>query len=277
VEFALKSLPASTIFYSYLQFSSKSPNAEPVKARIFVENSASPDPLGNGRQSISQRLKSNSYIDWNIQPWSTNEEAIPQQTVDVSYLVQSMVNQEGWTDTSTVVFIIERAPSDQTSNLRDASPAVELRTLYLQATPSQTPSPTTSPSGTPAAATAATASRTTTVTPTRTRTRTAAASASQSVGVAQSATSSVTRTMSMTASMTPTTSVTPTATMPASDSASGLGAGAIVGILLVIVFTILVAGYFFTKRKIGGGTSLEMQPRGKRARTHTRSDDYEEE
>jgi hypothetical protein len=93
---------------AYIQFTAKNSTViDPCTLQIYGEDTDHALIFSNEDFNISNRPKTDSMVVWSPEEWSSNDAGIAQQTPDISPIIQEIINREGFTDTSSIAFIIE--------------------------------------------------------------------------------------------------------------------------------------------------------------------------
>ena len=91
-----------------IQFVAKnSDNENPSNLTIFGEATVNSSTFSNEDYNISSRAKTSSSVLWSPVDWSSNDSGPDQQTVDISSIVQEIVNQVDFASGNSISFIIE--------------------------------------------------------------------------------------------------------------------------------------------------------------------------
>ncbi|WP_282079054.1 IPT/TIG domain-containing protein [Aquimarina algiphila] len=104
-------IPAGvTIASASIQFVADStPGADPTEMTIFGENvgnAAAYDDI-TPANSVSGRVLTSASVVWNIPEWTGSETGPNQKTVDISSIVQEIVNRGDWADGNSMNFILQ--------------------------------------------------------------------------------------------------------------------------------------------------------------------------
>lgn len=93
---------------AYIQFKAKnSVNINPCNLVIYGEDSDDAGTFINEDFNISDRPKTDTFVEWSPADWQNNQETTPQQTADLTPIVQEIINRGGFTDSSAIAFIFE--------------------------------------------------------------------------------------------------------------------------------------------------------------------------
>jgi hypothetical protein len=66
-----------------------------------------PPAFSSTNRDISNRPRTTTSVSWNPEPWTSRNEAGPnQQTPDIALVIQEMVDQSGWTEGNSLVILI---------------------------------------------------------------------------------------------------------------------------------------------------------------------------
>eukprot|EP00298_Acanthocystis_sp_HF-20_P009759 c18486_g1_i1.p1 GENE.c18486_g1_i1~~c18486_g1_i1.p1 ORF type:complete len:823 (+),score=280.35 c18486_g1_i1:91-2559(+) len=106
----------SKIIKASIQFQSRETINVPLKMRIFGELSSSrkgPNLFQEQNYDLSNRTKTNSYIEWNVKLWKKGERKNEQLTSDISPIIQQIVSSRNWMIGHPIVIIFERSPNDE--------------------------------------------------------------------------------------------------------------------------------------------------------------------
>ncbi len=94
---------------AFIQFTvDESKNENPCNLVIYGELSTNALPFANVDFNISTRSKTTASVNWSPNDWENVGDSGPdQQTTDLSTIIQELISQVGYTDSSPFVFIIE--------------------------------------------------------------------------------------------------------------------------------------------------------------------------
>ena len=115
--------PGATIQNSWLQFTTDETGAGLPGLIISGEAADNASAFTNIGGNISSRALTTSNISWSPSDWNTIGEAgSPQQTSDISQIIQEIVNRPGWNSLSALALIIS-GTGDRTAESFDGSPS----------------------------------------------------------------------------------------------------------------------------------------------------------
>lgn len=99
----------ATIVSATIQFTAESTsNINPCNLNIYAQAIDNAPVFTTGSNNISNRTKTNATVLWSPANWQTTGLAGPdQKTVDISPVIQEVVNRPGYTSSSAIVIIIE--------------------------------------------------------------------------------------------------------------------------------------------------------------------------
>ena len=108
IRFANVRVPRGTrIDRAYIQFECDEPTSAPTKLEIRVQDSGNAAPFEAKPKNLSDRPTSPQVIAWEPPAWAkSGERGEPQQTPNVTELLQSIVNREDWKSGNAVAFLI---------------------------------------------------------------------------------------------------------------------------------------------------------------------------
>ncbi len=93
------------VTYAYLQFTADESNSQSTSLRLDAALIPNAGPISNAAYSLSSQPRSNVYIAWNNVPsWSAGS---VYESVDISYVIQELVNQSGWQSGNAALLLIE--------------------------------------------------------------------------------------------------------------------------------------------------------------------------
>ncbi len=96
----------ASLVKAYIQFQVDEVSTEETNLTIYGEKALTPLTFEADGYNISRRALTNSSVVWKPSPWnSVGERAVAQQSVDLSKIVQELIDQEGW-NSGTLSFII---------------------------------------------------------------------------------------------------------------------------------------------------------------------------
>ncbi len=101
--------PKAEIISAYIQFTSFSANTKPDK--LFIRGVLDPSPAAFSSEpfDISNRHITTGYTPWNVEEWQSFIPGPAQKTPDFKYVVQLLVDQEGYTANKPMAFVIRGA------------------------------------------------------------------------------------------------------------------------------------------------------------------------
>ncbi len=94
---------------AFIQFTAdEANNLNPCSLNIYGEASDDAETFTNGNNNISSRPKTNASLIWSPEDWETiGENGIAQRTVDITSVVQEIVDRTGFNSNSSIVIIVE--------------------------------------------------------------------------------------------------------------------------------------------------------------------------
>ncbi|MBI9064009.1 MAG: IPT/TIG domain-containing protein [Marinilabiliaceae bacterium] len=91
---------------AYIQFTCDDTGSDPCKMRIYGEAKDTGE-FTDTPFSISSRTKTSANVLWDIAPWTVKDERDEaQRTVDLSEIVQEIINHKDWTEGGNMTFIL---------------------------------------------------------------------------------------------------------------------------------------------------------------------------
>jgi len=103
----------STIRDAYIQFTADGNYDGDMTISIVGENSINSLPFSDSFKNISDRSKTTSSVQWNLNAAWTDEQAGPlQQTPDLSEIVTEVMSSKGWQSSNPITFILTGTGSD---------------------------------------------------------------------------------------------------------------------------------------------------------------------
>ncbi|MFT5720705.1 MAG: type IV pilus assembly protein PilY1 [Motiliproteus sp.] len=109
LRFRLVDIPqGASISNAYLTFSVKDHYDGALSASIFGEDTDNAGVFKNKRNNLTQRSKTSARVDWDIAAANAPAAGQQMQSVDISSIVQEIVNRGGWVANNKMAFIIER-------------------------------------------------------------------------------------------------------------------------------------------------------------------------
>lgn len=103
-------LPQNAIIAkAYIQFTAENTNSEEISATIVGETIGNAATFTESDEDIIGRDPTDAKVTWNIAAWNTEgESSTPQQTADLSTVVQEVVDRSDWTSGNAMAFIIDK-------------------------------------------------------------------------------------------------------------------------------------------------------------------------
>ena len=98
--------PKAEILSAYLQFTSYSANTKPDKLYIRGVLDPSPEAFSSEPFDISNRHITDGFTPWYVEEWQSFIPGPAQKTTDFKYVVQLIVDQEGYTANKPMAFVI---------------------------------------------------------------------------------------------------------------------------------------------------------------------------
>ena len=94
---------------AYIQFTcDENDNLNPCNLEIYAEDIDDAPVFSSNDNDVSFRTKTSIHANWSPSSWNTVGEAGPnQKTVDISSVIQAVVDRPGFSETSAIVIIIE--------------------------------------------------------------------------------------------------------------------------------------------------------------------------
>src|SRR5690606_4920667 len=94
---------------AYIQFTVEgTDNLNPCNLNIFAEASDDPVTFSDNDWNITSRERTVASATWSPPDWlNIGDSGVGQQTVDISPLIQEVVNRPGFTANSSIVIIID--------------------------------------------------------------------------------------------------------------------------------------------------------------------------
>ena len=97
----------ATVTNAYLQFTVDETTDQDTSVTVQGEASDSPAPFAETPNSISSRPRTSAAVTWTPAPWTTADEAGPdQQTPDLAEIVQEIVDRPGWQSGNALAFVL---------------------------------------------------------------------------------------------------------------------------------------------------------------------------
>ncbi|MEZ6045602.1 MAG: hypothetical protein R3C11_08500 [Planctomycetaceae bacterium] len=91
---------------AWIQFTAGKSKEDETKVTIWGEAADDAERYASKLKNISERSKTSSSIDWEIQPWIADEHNDAEKTPDLTSIVQEIVNRDGWKPGNAIAFII---------------------------------------------------------------------------------------------------------------------------------------------------------------------------
>ena len=110
MRFTNLNIPQDAVINSaFIQFTcDNNTNVNPCVLDIYAEASDDALAFGNSNYNISSRQKTNATASWSPSNWQNVGDAGPaQKTIDISPIIQEVVNRPGFTSNSSIAIIIE--------------------------------------------------------------------------------------------------------------------------------------------------------------------------
>jgi len=123
-------IPAGAVITSaYVQFTTKEAKSEPTQLTIAGNDTDNAATFKTTANSISNRPRTTATAVWAPVPWTTVNEAGPnQRTPDLSSIVQEIVSRPGWSSGNAMVFVVT-GTGCRTASSYDLSPTVAPRLI----------------------------------------------------------------------------------------------------------------------------------------------------
>ncbi len=97
----------ATITNAYIQFQVDETNSEYTYLMIQGENDNHAQTFTSQSWNISSRPLTDEAVNWEVAPWtSVGEAGVDQQTPDISFVIQEIVDRAGWTSGNSLAIII---------------------------------------------------------------------------------------------------------------------------------------------------------------------------
>ena len=91
-----------------IQFKCDDTGSDPVQVIIFGENIANASPYEEANRNLSGRPLTTANVIWDIPPWvNEGDRTDAQKTVDLSSIIQEIVNRDDWESGNSINIIIE--------------------------------------------------------------------------------------------------------------------------------------------------------------------------
>jgi hypothetical protein len=92
---------------AYLQFTCDQPSKDETSLMVAVEDSVNPNAFSATKFDLSKRIKAKSSVAWQPGEWKSAKDASElQRSPDLSAMIQSIVDQDGWQPGNSIVFLI---------------------------------------------------------------------------------------------------------------------------------------------------------------------------
>ncbi|HZN38532.1 MAG TPA: hypothetical protein VFD82_06990 [Planctomycetota bacterium] len=133
--------PGAVITSAYVQFTTDEATSTATQLTIAGEASDNAPTFVSTASSISSRPRTTSTVAWAPVPWTSVDEAGPnQRTPDLASIVQQVVNRPGWSSGNAIAFVIT-GTGCRIASAYDSSPGVaaELAVSYYSASPVNQP------------------------------------------------------------------------------------------------------------------------------------------
>ena len=116
-----------------IQFQVDEVNTTDTQLTITAQASPSASAFADRDNNISSRSRSTASVDWSPPPWTVvGQRGADQRTPDLSSVVQSVVDQAGWTTGQSIVFIIT-GNGERTAESFEGDPSAAAR-LHIEYT-----------------------------------------------------------------------------------------------------------------------------------------------
>ncbi|HEU4419868.1 MAG TPA: hypothetical protein VFT55_13130, partial [Planctomycetota bacterium] len=107
---------------AHLQFTNKTNNSSATQLVVAGAASDNASAFSNSSNNISNRPRTTATVAWAPAPWTTADQAGPdQRTPDLSSVVQEVVNRPGWASGNAMVFIITGTTGTRSAHSYDSS------------------------------------------------------------------------------------------------------------------------------------------------------------
>ena len=104
----------ATITSAYIQFTADESHSNNADLEISLHNSTN-SPVFTDTNNVSGRSTFSSKVTWQPSGWSSGQTGTAQRTPSLKNMVQSLVNQSGWTSGNSASFIIKGRGTSLTS------------------------------------------------------------------------------------------------------------------------------------------------------------------
>jgi hypothetical protein len=199
----------AVITNAYIEFEASDTNSEPTSLTIQAQASDNAPIFTITPFDLMSRPLTTALVNWdNVSPWTIV--GAKQQTLDLSALVQEVVNRSGWSSGNNMAFFINGHGTRNAVSYDGSITSAPL--LHVEYDPSPTDTPTSTVTDTPTSTSTSTATYTPTYTPTSTITDTPTSTATYTPTSTPTSTPSYTptNTPTLTYTATPTQTFTPT-------------------------------------------------------------------
>ena len=94
----------AAITNAYIQFTADETDTEATMINIAAEKSS--DPINFENVNLSARVQTDAQVSWSPNLWTANDALVAQQTPDLSRIIQELIDQQDWSSSSNIVFIL---------------------------------------------------------------------------------------------------------------------------------------------------------------------------
>ncbi|MCH9698895.1 MAG: integrin alpha [Gammaproteobacteria bacterium] len=124
LRFAAVNIPAGAIITrAYVQFDADESNSSVAMFELVGEANDSSLPISPASQNISSRAKTTASTTWAPDPWIAGDAGIPQQTSDISAIVQEIVKRPGWSGGNALTIIVSGSSGKRVAVSHNKNPA----------------------------------------------------------------------------------------------------------------------------------------------------------
>lgn len=107
LRFNLIGIPSGvTITNANIQFESDTNGSNPVEYIIYGEAVGNSEPFEDRLNNITNRSLTSSNIVWNIPGWNRDDKGPEQLTVDISSIIQEIIDRDDWVPANSITIIM---------------------------------------------------------------------------------------------------------------------------------------------------------------------------
>ena len=103
---------AATITNAYVEFTADWSDSAPITLTFYAQDIDDAPTFTTATNNITNRTKTTASVDWNVPAWTIGN---TYQTVDLTSIIQAVINRDGWTSDNNLVIIVTGSTSERRS------------------------------------------------------------------------------------------------------------------------------------------------------------------